>query len=30
MRRHIHALVALAADLVYCPVCGWWYPPHGH
>lgn len=20
----------LAADLVYCATCGWWYPPHNH
>lgn len=31
MRHHIHALFqALGADLPYCAVCGWWYPPHKH
>ncbi|MBP2583017.1 hypothetical protein J3A78_003495 [Streptomyces sp. PvR006] len=30
MRRHIHALIRVAADLVYCGTCGWWHPPHSH
>lgn len=30
MRHHIQALIRAAADLVYCSVCGWWYPAHSH
>lgn len=27
----LHQLIAtLAAELPYCAICGWWYPPHNH